>query len=211
VPEVCLHLSVTPCTAKKLWDFCLFLPTDLTDNTQRYGFISVSCGGVILSPLGTSATVWLLYQTRMIDDDECEAVGGMRIGRGNRSTQRKPAPAPLCPPQIPHNLTWARTRAATVGSRRLTAWAIAQLRYGIYSTNLPICKVTSTVEFMSEYCARGFECEVFYLFTVYLTTLVVAQTTMVRWLLWIMNREWRRSAKSGYYLRICPMAICTCT
>jgi hypothetical protein len=49
------------------------------------------------------------------DDDECGAVGGMRIGRG------KPAPVPLRPPQIPHDLTWARTRAATVGSRRLTA------------------------------------------------------------------------------------------
>jgi hypothetical protein len=32
-------------------------------------------------------------------DDECGAVGGM-TGRGNRSTQRKPAPVPLCPPQI---------------------------------------------------------------------------------------------------------------
>jgi hypothetical protein len=42
-------------------------------------------------------------------DDECGAVGGMRIGRGNRSTGRKPAPAPLCPPQIPHDLIWART------------------------------------------------------------------------------------------------------
>jgi hypothetical protein len=27
--------------------------------------------------------------------------GGMMIGRGNRSTRRKPDPAPLCPPQIP--------------------------------------------------------------------------------------------------------------
>jgi hypothetical protein len=26
--------------------------------------------------------------------------GVMKIGRGNRSTRRKPAPAPLCPPQI---------------------------------------------------------------------------------------------------------------
>jgi hypothetical protein len=26
---------------------------------------------------------------------------------------------PLCPPQIPHDLTWARTRAAAVGSQRL--------------------------------------------------------------------------------------------
>jgi hypothetical protein len=76
-------------------------------------------GGV--SPLGTSATVGLLYQPRMIDDDDYETVGGMRIGRGNRSTRRKPAPVPHCPPQIPHDLTWDRTRAAAVGSRRLTA------------------------------------------------------------------------------------------
>jgi hypothetical protein len=33
---------------------------------------------------------------------------------------------PLCPPQIPHNLTWTRTRVAAVGSRRLTAWAMAR-------------------------------------------------------------------------------------
>jgi hypothetical protein len=60
----------------------------------------VSWGGVRLSPLGTSTTVGLLYQPRMIDGDDYGAVGGMRIGRGNRSTRRKPAPVPLCPPQI---------------------------------------------------------------------------------------------------------------
>jgi hypothetical protein len=43
------------------------------------------------------------------------AVGGMRIGRENPSTQRKPAPVPLCPPQIPHDMFWAQTQAATVG------------------------------------------------------------------------------------------------
>jgi hypothetical protein len=37
------------------------------------------------------------------------AIGGMKIGRGNRSTQRKPTPAPLCPPQNP---TW-QTRSRT--------------------------------------------------------------------------------------------------
>jgi hypothetical protein len=37
------------------------------------------------------------------------AIGGMKIGRGNRGTRRKPAPAPLCPPQIPHDQTQART------------------------------------------------------------------------------------------------------
>jgi hypothetical protein len=33
---------------------------------------------------------------------DCEdgEFGGMKIGRGNRNTRRKPAPAPLCPPQI---------------------------------------------------------------------------------------------------------------
>jgi hypothetical protein len=36
---------------------------------------------------------------------DVEQVGGMRIGRGNRSTRRKPATAPLCPLQITHDLT----------------------------------------------------------------------------------------------------------
>jgi hypothetical protein len=63
----------------------------------------------------------LSYQPQMIDDGDCGAIGGMKIGRGNRSTRRKPAPVPLCPPQIPHDLNRARTRAAAVGSQRLTA------------------------------------------------------------------------------------------
>jgi hypothetical protein len=54
---------------------------------------------------------------------ECVAVGGT-LGRGNRNTHRKPAPVLLCPPQIPHNLTWARTRVAAVG--RLTSWTTAR-------------------------------------------------------------------------------------
>jgi hypothetical protein len=62
----------------------------------------------------------------MIDHRECGTVGRIRIGRGNRSTRRKPAPVPLSPPQIPHDLTWARTRAAAVGSRWLTAWAMVR-------------------------------------------------------------------------------------
>jgi hypothetical protein len=38
----------------------------------------------------------------------------------------KPALLSLCSPQIQHDLTWARSRAAAVGSRRLTAWAMAR-------------------------------------------------------------------------------------
>jgi hypothetical protein len=81
--------------------------------------------------LGTAATTGLLYQPRMIGDGDCEEIGGMKIGRGNRSTRRKPVPAPLCLPQIPHDYA--------VGSQRLTAWAMARpdnnhysIRRGLY-------------------------------------------------------------------------------
>jgi hypothetical protein len=62
----------------------------------------VSQGGVRLSPLGTSATIWPIVPVP--DDDECGAVGGMRISRGNLSTRRNPATVSLCPLQIPHEL-----------------------------------------------------------------------------------------------------------
>jgi hypothetical protein len=63
--------------------------------------IIIIISGVGLGPLGTAATSGLLYKPQMIDEGDCGAVGGMRIGRGNRSTRRKPAPAPLSPPQNP--------------------------------------------------------------------------------------------------------------
>jgi hypothetical protein len=46
---------------------------------------------VRLSPLGTVATTGLLYQPPMIDYGDCGAVSGMKFGRGNRITRRKPA------------------------------------------------------------------------------------------------------------------------
>jgi hypothetical protein len=66
--------------------------------------------GARLSPLGMSATIWPIVPAPD-DDDECGLVDGM-IGRANRSTLRIPTPEPLCPPQIPHDLTRARTRTA---------------------------------------------------------------------------------------------------
>jgi hypothetical protein len=73
-----------------------------------------------------------------MDDDECGAVGGT-LHTENRSTQRKPATVALCLPQIPHDLTWARTRAAAMGSRRLTARAKERLNDRVYSTSLSVC------------------------------------------------------------------------
>jgi hypothetical protein len=64
---------------------------------------------------------WPIVQPQVIDEGDCGAIGGMKIGRGNRSTRGKPTPAPLCSPQIPLDQTRARTRAAAVGSQRLTA------------------------------------------------------------------------------------------
>jgi hypothetical protein len=68
--------------------------------------------------------IGLLHQPQMLD--ECGAIGGMRIGRRNRSTREKSVPVPLCPPQNPHILTLPRTRTAAMGSRLLTAWAGAR-------------------------------------------------------------------------------------
>jgi hypothetical protein len=57
------------------------------------------------------------------DDDDDYAyteVSGMRIGKGNQSTGRRSASVPFCPPQILHDLTWYRNRAAAVGNRQIT-------------------------------------------------------------------------------------------
>jgi hypothetical protein len=52
-----------------------------------------------LGTLGTSATEWPIVPAPGDCDDG--KFYGMKIGRRNRSTRRKPAPAPLSLPQIP--------------------------------------------------------------------------------------------------------------
>jgi hypothetical protein len=96
-------------------------------------------GGVQLGPLGTAATDWhVVHAPGDYDDGE---FGGMKIGRGNRSTRRKRAPAPLCPPQTSLDQTRDRTRAAAMGSQRLTAWAMARP----YN---PICTIIQCFSFL---------------------------------------------------------------
>jgi hypothetical protein len=46
--------------------------------------IIIIISGVGLSPPGTAATSGLLYKPQMIDEGDCGAIGGMKIGRGNR-------------------------------------------------------------------------------------------------------------------------------
>jgi hypothetical protein len=75
-------------------------------------------GEVQLGPLGTAVTNRpIVPAPGGYDEGE---IDGMMIGRGNRSTRRKPAPMPICSPQTPHTAR-TRTRAATVGSQRLTS------------------------------------------------------------------------------------------
>jgi hypothetical protein len=105
---------------------------EMVDIERKSGMVSKTCFylyKVRFFPLlgrrsGTETTIsddtsGLLYQTRMMmHDDECGTVGGM-IGREARSSRKKPAPVSLCPPQIPHNLTRVRSRAAAVRSQPL--------------------------------------------------------------------------------------------
>jgi hypothetical protein len=70
-------------------------------------------GGVQLGPLGTATTNRPIVPA--LGDYNDGGIGGM-IGRGNRSTWRKPAPVPLCPPETPHAAR-TRTRSAAVGSQ----------------------------------------------------------------------------------------------
>jgi hypothetical protein len=59
-------------------------------------------GGVQLGSLGTIGTNRPIVPAPCDYDDG--EIDGMMIGKGNRSTRRKPASVPLCPPQNPHAL-----------------------------------------------------------------------------------------------------------
>jgi hypothetical protein len=98
--------------------------------------IGIVEGGVQVMPFGTATTNRpVVPAPGDYDDGE---IGGMMIGRGNRSNPRKPAPVPLCPPQNPHAAR-TRTRAAAVGSQRLTAWAMARPFTAFIATWQQLC------------------------------------------------------------------------
>jgi hypothetical protein len=92
--------------------------------SPRFRFLRSFCS----SPLGPYKSqhcghIGLLYILRMIHEGDCGVIGGANDDcRGSRSTRRKPAPAPLCPT----TRSGFDPRTAAVGSRRLTAWAMAR-------------------------------------------------------------------------------------
>jgi hypothetical protein len=96
-------LVVARPTIRKHSENLIFNPKPRRESLQQatmYFFNSNSEDGVQLGPLHTLTTNWPVPGEYM--DGEC---GGMMFDRGNRSTLRKPAPVPLRPPQIPHNVT----------------------------------------------------------------------------------------------------------
>jgi hypothetical protein len=70
--------------------------------------IRIVGAGVQLGPLGIAATIRPIVSTPGDYDDR--EIGGMMIGKGNQSTRGKTAPVPLCPLQIPHDLSGRETR-----------------------------------------------------------------------------------------------------
>jgi hypothetical protein len=77
-------------------------------------FLFIHGAGVDTSPLLLQSFIGLLYQPWTTEGDICGEISGMNEWQGT------PAPVPLCPPQISHDLARARNRASAVGSRRLT-------------------------------------------------------------------------------------------
>jgi hypothetical protein len=116
-PLQTLLRSRSSCSRSSTWYYVIIVIINLSE--------------VRLSPLGTAPTSGLLYQPQMIDDGDCGATGVIKIGWVNRNTQTNPDP------QIPHDLTRVRPRAAAVGSQRLTAWAVAR-SVDLVTTRLPL-------------------------------------------------------------------------
>jgi hypothetical protein len=67
------------------------------------------------SPIGSTRHCGHQWPIVLAPGDYDDGEIGRMIGRGNRSTRRKPAPVLLCPPQTPHAAR-KRTRAAAVGN-----------------------------------------------------------------------------------------------
>jgi hypothetical protein len=99
-------------------DRCVFCSSSLSSCpliNQDVPSLRLVVGGVQLGPLGMVASDWPIVPAPGDYDDR--EFGGMKIGRGNRSTWRNLATAPLCPPQIPLDQTRDRTRATAVGTQ----------------------------------------------------------------------------------------------
>jgi hypothetical protein len=84
------------------------------DDGRNGSFLSYLRGWSGTQSTITAAISWLIIPA-LDDGDDCGVISGTNEWLGNRNTGRKPSPVPLCPPQIPHELTWDRTRSLRGG------------------------------------------------------------------------------------------------
>jgi hypothetical protein len=115
-----------PACAKvnKIWVYTSTPPYAFMDHTLHLIIFTI-CYRVRWEHLLNQPLIGLLYKIPMIY--YCGAVCEMRIGRGNQTTWRKPAPAPLCPPQILYDLSWDRTKSCRSGKPATKiSWIISE-------------------------------------------------------------------------------------
>jgi hypothetical protein len=101
-PAQCVPRALTPGIKRPGREADHSLPTTAEVKKMWIYTFRMVGGGIQLGPLGTAPTNRPTVPT-LGDYDDGE-FGGMMIDRGNRSTRRKPAPVPLCSPQIPHTV-----------------------------------------------------------------------------------------------------------
>jgi hypothetical protein len=82
----------------------LFVRIFQVENCRR-DFDEIRYYKIVISPFEFHFISKLFNDAFSIEIIEYGAVGGMKIGRVNRSTRRKSAPVPLCPPRILHDPT----------------------------------------------------------------------------------------------------------
>jgi hypothetical protein len=96
---------------------------------------------VRLSPRGTAATQWPIVPAPK------HRWCWLWSNRWSENWQGKPKYSEKTyPPQIPHDLTRARTRVAAVGSRRLTTWSMARPKYELNFISLWVFSNIFTIQ-----------------------------------------------------------------
>jgi hypothetical protein len=117
---------------------CLLVQHSCWSWRWNYSFLFIYWTGVEPSPLLFGHVLVYCSSRRCCITMIVEQTVEWIIGRGDRCNKKNPVLVPLFPPQISHDLTRARARAAEVGSGRLTTWATARSRFSI---NSRICHV----------------------------------------------------------------------
>jgi hypothetical protein len=87
--------------------------------------------------------------------DGCGAVGGMRIGKGNRSIPRKPVPVLLYPSKILHDLGSSRGRRGGKPAIDHLSYGTAPQMYVALKSSVNVVVAEETDRWQRFRCAQG--------------------------------------------------------